>query len=132
MLFSYGSGLASAMFSLKFDTDTSPSSSLTALIQSASGVCGRLDSRKCYSPAEFEATLKLREEAHMKAPYTPKSSNHNLFPGTFYLTKVDDAHRRSYQCSEPPAQLKQKVARQSIVAPVRLVNPISNGIVNGH
>jgi len=132
VLFSYGSGLASAMFSLKFDTNSSPSSSLSALVHSTSGMISKLDSRKCYTPAEFEATLTLREEAHMKAPYTPRSSNHNLFPGTFYLTKVDDVHRRTYERSSLPSELKCKVAKQPIVAPVRLVHPITNGIVNGH
>ena len=132
VLFSYGSGLSSAMFSLKFDTDDSPNSPLTALVHSASGLPGRLESRKCHSPAEYEAILKLREEAHMKAPFTPKSSDKDLFPGTFYLTKVDDAHRRTYERSVQPTELPLKVAKQPIVAPVRLVNPVSNGIVNGH
>ena len=132
VLFSYGSGLASAMFSLKFDTDNSASSPLTALVYSATGLLSRLESRKCLTPAEFEATLALREEAHMKAPYTPKSSNKDLFPGTFYLTEVDDSHRRTYERSALPPEFQPKVAKQPIIAPVRLVDPVSNGIVNGH
>lgn len=131
VLFSYGSGLASAMFSLKFDTDGSPNSALTALVHNSSSLLTKLESRKCYNPSEFEAMLALREEAHMKAPYIPKSCNKDLFPGTFYLTKVDDAHRRTYECSAAPSELTPKVAKQPMVAPVRLVNPISNGIVNG-
>lgn len=120
------------MFSLKFDIDTSANSSLTALVHSCSGLLSKLESRKCYNPAEFEAMLALREEAHMKAPFTPKSCNKDLFPGTFYLTNVDDAHRRTYERSALPPELKPKVAKQPIIAPVRLVDPISNGIVNGH
>lgn len=120
------------MFSLKFDTDNSATSPLSALIYSASGLLSKLESRKCLTPAEFEATLALREEAHMKAPYTPKSSSKDLFPGTFYLTEVDDSHRRTYERSALPPEFKPKVAKQPIIAPVRLVDPISNGIVNGH
>jgi len=132
VLFSYGSGLASSMFSLKFDTNKSPDSSLTALVQGASGVLHRLESRKCYTPAEFEATLTLREQAHMKAPYKPKSGHQDLFPGTFYLTDIDDAHRRTYERHDIPSEVKLKVAKQPLVAPIRLATPISNGIVNGH
>ena len=132
VLFSYGSGLASAMFSLKFDTDKSPDSSLTALVHGASGVLHRLENRRCYSPAEFEATLTLREQAHLKASYKPKSGHQDLFPGTFYLTNIDDVHRRTYERHAIPSEIKLKVAKQPIVAPIRLVNPISNGIVNGH
>lgn len=120
------------MFSLKFDTDNSPSSSLTALVHSASGLLSRLENRKCHTPAEFEATLALREEAHMKAPYTPKSCSKDLFPGTFYLTHIDDAHRRTYERTALPSEFKPKVAKQPIIAPVRLISPISNGIVNGY
>lgn len=33
------------------------------------------------------------------APYTPVGSVDTLFPGTWYLTKVDDMHRRQYERS---------------------------------
>ncbi|XP_065905062.1 hydroxymethylglutaryl-CoA synthase 1-like [Dysidea avara] len=129
VLFSYGSGLASSMFSLKFDTDKSPDSSLTALVRGASSLLHTLETRKCYSPAEFEATLSLREHAQLKAPYKPKSGHQDLFPGTFYLTNVDDAHRRTYERHAVPSEVNRKVP---LVAPIRLVNPISNGVGNGH
>ena len=30
------------------------------------------------------------------APYTPVGSLENLFPGTWYITHIDNMHRRSY------------------------------------
>ena len=117
------------MFSLKFDTDKSPDSSLTALVRGASSLLHTLETRKCYTPAEFEATLSLREHAQLKAPYKPKSGHQDLFPGTFYLTNVDDAHRRTYERHAVPSEVNRKVP---LVAPIRLVNPISNGVGNGH
>ena len=48
------------------------------------------------SPAEFEKTMKLREDTHHMAPYTPLGSLDQLWPGTYYLTAVDDKHRRLY------------------------------------
>lgn len=98
-LFSYGSGLASTMFSLKISDDDGPDSPLSQLVSSLSNLKARLDSRKKVSPAVFAETMKLRQETHHKAPYTPVGSVDTLFPGTWYLTKVDDMHRRQYERS---------------------------------
>ena len=55
-----------------------------------------LAARKTIPPADFEATMKLREETHHLAPYKPVGDPAQLFPGTYYLTGVDEKHRRSY------------------------------------
>lgn len=34
---------------------------------------------------------------YFPAPYTPVGSVDQLFPGTWYLTAVDEMHRRSYK-----------------------------------
>jgi len=39
----------------------------------------------------------LREKAHLKKNYTPEGSAEHMFPGTYYLTGIDDMFRRSYE-----------------------------------
>ena len=64
VIFSYGSGLASSMFSMRFCRDTSPGSALNKLVQSFSDLTERLDSRLKVAPSEFEKVMKLRQETH--------------------------------------------------------------------
>lgn len=97
MLFSYGSGLASAMFSFRISDDFGPSSPLNTLVTSLKDIPARLASRKEVEPAEFLETLKIREHTHNNSSYTPIGSEEDLFPGTYYLTYVDDKFRRTYQ-----------------------------------
>ena len=92
-MFSYGSGLASAMYSLRV---AAGSAALDALCANMADLHRRLDDRKTVPPAEFERVMKLREETHHLAPYTPVGSTEDLFPGTYYITNVDDKHRRTY------------------------------------
>ncbi|XP_039258627.2 hydroxymethylglutaryl-CoA synthase 1-like [Styela clava] len=97
-LFSYGSGLASSMFSMKVcnvDDDQSKQA-LEKLIYGISDVKHRLDRRQEISPEDFTKTLKLRASTHLKCDYTPSTPPEHTFPGTFYLTKVDDKFRRTY------------------------------------
>ena len=96
VLFSYGSGLASAMYSLRVSADSSPKSPLSVLAAGCTDLLARLKSRRTVPPAEFEKTMKLREETHHQAPYTPVGDLGDLWPGTYYLTGVDDKHRRFY------------------------------------
>ena len=98
VLFSYGSGLAATMYSLRVSTDCAPKSPLASLSSNVSDIPGLLTARKIVSPAEFEAIMKLREETHHKAPYDPQGNASDLFPSTYYLTSVDDKHRRTYGC----------------------------------
>lgn len=97
LLFSYGSGLASAMFSFRISDDFGPSSPLNTLVTSLKDIPARLASRKEVEPAEFLETLKIREHTHNNSSYTPIGSEEDLFPGTYYLTYVDDKFRRTYQ-----------------------------------
>jgi len=97
VLFSYGSGLASSMFSLRVNTDCSEGSSLARLLSGVSDVHTRLASRIKVAPESFAKIMQLREETHHLAPYTPVGNTKELFPGTWYLTQVDDKHRRKYE-----------------------------------
>ena len=96
VMFSYGSGYASAMYSLRISNDASPGSSLSQLLGNLSYISKRLAERKTVSPAEFERIMKLRENVHNQASYTPVSSIDDFWPGVFYLTSVDEKYRRSY------------------------------------
>ncbi len=95
VMFSYGSGLASAMYSLR--VCDSPSPALNKLVTGLSDIPQRLAARTVVPPAKFEEMMKLRQETHHKAPYVPETSRDDMFPGTFYLSNVDNKHRRSYK-----------------------------------
>ncbi|KAG0719417.1 Hydroxymethylglutaryl-CoA synthase, cytoplasmic [Chionoecetes opilio] len=97
-LFSYGSGLAATMFSIRVSQDVGPDSALSNLVASLQDLPQRLDSRCKVSPPDFAETMKLRQDTHHKAPYSPVGSVDRLFPGTWYLTRVDEMHRRQYEC----------------------------------
>jgi hydroxymethylglutaryl-CoA synthase len=39
----------------------------------------------------------LREHAHLKKNFKPTGNPGTLFPGTYYLTEIDDMFRRKYE-----------------------------------
>lgn len=103
MFFSYGSGLASAMFSFHISDDITAGSPLDALISSLKDIPTRLASRLQVEPADFLKTLTTRENTHNKNNYLPVCSEEELFPGTYYLTNVDEKFRRTYQRKNVPS-----------------------------
>jgi len=92
-MFSYGSGLASTMFSLQVSNEIE---AVEPLVHGIKDVAHRLDSRKCVAPAEFSAVLKSKEETHHLAPYQPTGPIDTLDPGVYYLVDIDSMYRRSY------------------------------------
>jgi hydroxymethylglutaryl-CoA synthase len=96
-LFSYGSGLCSSMYSLRFSSDTTPGSPFSRLIDSLSHIKELLGQRTKVSPEEFAHIMETREQNHHKAPYTPLASPDVLFPGTWYLESIDKMRRRTYK-----------------------------------
>ena len=64
VLFSYGSGFASSMFSVRMSRDCGADSSLQALVASVADLKQRLNSRRKISPEQFAQTMRLREETH--------------------------------------------------------------------
>lgn len=92
-MFSYGSGLASSLFSLKVRTGT-------AALKEKLDFHAKLAARNVVEPAKYDATMLLREKAHQKKNFTPEGSIDNIRPGTYYLTKVDDMYRREYARKE--------------------------------
>uniref|UniRef100_A0A2D4JKK6 Hydroxymethylglutaryl-CoA synthase n=2 Tax=Micrurus lemniscatus lemniscatus TaxID=129467 RepID=A0A2D4JKK6_MICLE len=95
-VFSYGSGLAASMFSLKVSQNSDPGSPLEKLVSSLSDLEARLGSRKCVTPEKFNEILKVREDTHNSVDHIPHGSKDELFPGTWYLEQVDEKKRRKY------------------------------------
>jgi hydroxymethylglutaryl-CoA synthase len=42
----------------------------------------------------------LRKKAHLQKDYTPQGEASTIAPGTYYLTKVDDMFKRSYEIAQ--------------------------------
>lgn len=96
-IFSYGSGLASSMYSLTITKDIGEESELRKLVKNLSYVKIQLEARQQVYPEEYTNILALREKNCHTAPFEPRSSIENMFPGTYYLVKVDQLHRRTYE-----------------------------------
>lgn len=94
-LFSYGSGLASSMFSIT--VTKSCDEALNKIKSNLINTKYLLDNREKVDPAVFEATLELRQKTCHEAPYSAVSSIDSFFPGTYYLVNIDDKHRRFYE-----------------------------------
>lgn len=88
-MFSYGSGLASSMFSLTIK-------SAPTEMREVLNVSERLEARTCITPEAYDAIMHLREKAHNCKDYVPVSTDDGLFEGSYYLVGVDDKFRRTY------------------------------------
>lgn len=89
-MFSYGSGMAASMFSFKVVKPVE-------FIKSANKISQRLSKRKFVDPPDFVKTLELREKRVTGSAYVPEGDLGDLFPGTYYLEKVDEKYRRYYK-----------------------------------
>jgi hydroxymethylglutaryl-CoA synthase len=96
-IFSYGSGLASSMYSLTITTNVSEDSSLVKLISNLSYIKSQLEARQQVNPEDYTKILDLREKNCHTVPFEPQSSIDNMFPGTYYLVKTDEMYRRTYR-----------------------------------
>lgn len=90
-MFSYGSGLAATLFSLK----------ITGSLEEQRKACdliARLDNRVQASAQDYTLAMELREQEWSKADFTPSTHpTERLQPGEYYLSKVDSLHRRTYE-----------------------------------
>ncbi|KAJ1548863.1 hypothetical protein HK405_013729 [Cladochytrium tenue] len=92
VLFSYGSGLASSMFSFTVRGSTSE-------IAAALRVSSRLAARSRIPASTYDGIMALREGTHNARSYQPVSdvaAPDAMFPGTYYLEAIDDKFRRTY------------------------------------
>ena len=106
--FSYGSGLASSLFSVKVNGDV-------GTIVEKLDLHTRLDARRTVAPevydevcllsallgqlldADIDQMCILREKAHLQKDYKPKGSEETIVKGTYYLTEIDGMFRRKYE-----------------------------------
>ncbi|EON65242.1 hydroxymethylglutaryl-CoA synthase [Coniosporium apollinis CBS 100218] len=92
-IFSYGSGLASSLFSLKVRGSVDE-------MKEKLDIHARLDARRTVQPEVYDEMCNLREKAHLKKDYKPVGETETIFPGTYYLTGIDDMFRRSYEVKQ--------------------------------
>lgn len=89
-VFSYGSGSAASLFSLRVVGSTAEIAKNLSLKK-------RLESRTRVTPEAFDAALATREHTHNAKDYSPVGLVESIDPGTYYLTKVDAKFRRFYE-----------------------------------
>jgi len=91
LMFSYGSGLASSLFSCKFVDGQK----LTEIAKKMD-IAAKLESRIAVTPKEFVETMHLMETRYGAKDFIPVSSKSTLRPSTFFITQVDALYRRTY------------------------------------
>ncbi|MBA0737223.1 hypothetical protein Gogos_010695 [Gossypium gossypioides] len=94
ILFSYGSGLTSTMFSLRLHEGQHPFS--LSNIATVMNVAGKLMWRHEFPPEKFVQTMKLMEHRYGAKDFVTSKDCSLLSPGTYYLTEVDSMYRRFY------------------------------------
>ena len=102
LMFSYGSGLAACMFSLRICPTDGEEKAATEekflnLIGSLSSVKERLDGRKEIVPSKFVEVIETRTRIEKDKEFTPTCGTDDLWPGTYYLKKIDEKLRRFYE-----------------------------------
>lgn len=93
-VFSYGSGLASTMYSITLSNDCTK---LQPLLDKLSYVKPLLEQRTKISPQEFTELMEMRVHNSHRTSFEPSGNIDRLFPGTYYLKYVDEMHRRTYE-----------------------------------
>jgi len=93
IFFSYGSGLASSMFSVQVTRSV-------ADLVSKANVMERLKRRVEVDPKEYDEAMTLRHKAHGQRNFTPVASSDNIEPGCFYLKSINDQFVRSYEIKQ--------------------------------
>lgn len=97
-LFSYGSGLASTLYSV---TTTDNVNHLRTVTDKLAHLKPLLEQREKVAPENFTKLMEVREHNNHKAPYEPSGPIDVLFPGTYYLKSIDHMHRRAYERVPP-------------------------------
>jgi len=97
VMFSYGSGLASCMFSMSMCPTPDLDKKFQQILDSLKDVKDRLSRRKEIEASEFVKIIEQREKIMDAKEYVPRYSSDNLFTGTYYLTHIDSNLRRYYK-----------------------------------
>ncbi|TVY81977.1 Hydroxymethylglutaryl-CoA synthase [Lachnellula suecica] len=92
-MFSYGSGLASTLFSIKVVGSTEEIRTKLDLVR-------RLEERQVVAPELYDEMCQFRERAYLQKNFNPVGAIDNIVKGTYYLREVDHAFRRFYNIKE--------------------------------
>ncbi|RNA23808.1 hydroxymethylglutaryl- synthase 1, partial [Brachionus plicatilis] len=96
-LFSYGSGSASAMFSVIIQENSNSSFTLENLLTKLEQQRTKLaEHRVEIEPELYDKYLQHRELVNKKVPREPNFIPNTLYPGTWYLKSIDQNYRRTY------------------------------------
>lgn len=90
-MYSYGSGLASSMFSLLIVGN------LESITHSMGEIESLLAQRQRVCAEEFDQVMKQRESIYCSKDWTPSTKPDELRMGSYYLERVDDKLRRFYK-----------------------------------
>lgn len=96
LVFSYGSGSIATMYRLHIREPSQARFSIPDMISNLN-LKARLQSRKEVHPSELDNVLDIRAKMlSLGVPYIPKYRPCNLYPGTYYLLKINEDWSRSY------------------------------------
>ena len=90
LLYSFGSGCAASFFIVRIAGSTQKIHDTLRLKE-------RLAAMQVVPCSAYVDALKTREETHNAVAHDPKGSLEDLWPGSYYLEKVDDKYRRFYK-----------------------------------
>ncbi|EFC50763.1 hydroxymethylglutaryl coenzyme A synthase [Naegleria gruberi] len=96
-MFSYGSGLASAMFELQ-GRETTHKKHRYQLddIKNILDLPNRLNNRIEVSPEQYSSIMDANMETYLKHDFVATNPTDYIDSGSYYLDRVDDKHRRFY------------------------------------
>lgn len=115
LMFSYGSGLAATLFSLKVRSSLEEQ-------RKACDMIARLNNRVEASAKDYTTAMELREQEWSRPDFSPSTHpTERLLPGEFYLSKVDALHRRTYERTALPAATMRNSARAFSTLARRLI-----------
>jgi hydroxymethylglutaryl-CoA synthase len=102
-LFSYGSGLASSMFSIFISENNN--SKRFPLERIHANLCSQktklTDQRIEIEPVLYDKYLQKQELQHNQASRQSSLNTLSLYPGSWYLKSIDDKYRRFYERKPP-------------------------------
>lgn len=90
-IFSYGSGLASTLMSVKVVGDISNITKNLDLEHKLGA------GRKQRTPEEYVHAIELREKAHLQKDFKPTGSTDDIASGVYYLVNINDKFQREYE-----------------------------------
>lgn len=99
LMFSYGSGLASTLFSMRVGAGPQVAAALDMMAKTAD-MNARMDARVCVEPQVFNDWMKTRENLHTtEGAYTLTgvTDHTELFPGAFFLVERTADGKRRYE-----------------------------------